>query len=208
MYNSDKTASRIKELAKSKGIKISEIMTACELNINTLSSMSNRGSWVQANSLAKIADYLDCSVDYLLCRTDDPGECVSMTTIERIIGLLEEKGIEQQQFASAIGVGKQKISEWKSGKTKSYMKYIDKIAEYLCVSTDYLLGNEETNTGNNITMRDVNGNHNTIGSNISDQKDYENLSDDTKELIELIQGLSLVERSKIIVMIDEMRKGA
>lgn len=72
MYNSTKTATRIKELAKSKGIKISEIMTACELNINTLSSMSNRGSWVQANSLAKIADYLDCSVDYLLCRTDDP----------------------------------------------------------------------------------------------------------------------------------------
>lgn len=27
---------------------------------------------MQANNLAKIADYLDCSVDYLLGRTDSP----------------------------------------------------------------------------------------------------------------------------------------
>lgn len=65
-----------------------------------------------------------------------------MTTIERILELLKQKGIEQQRFASDIGVTKQKISEWKSGKTKSYMKYLDIIAEYFNVSTDYLLGNE------------------------------------------------------------------
>lgn len=76
-----------------------------------------------------------------------------MTTIERIIKLLEDRGIEQQQFASAIGVGKQKISEWKSGKTKSYMKYIDKIADYFSVSTDYLLGNDESDiTDNSLTI--------------------------------------------------------
>ncbi len=129
-----------------------------------------------------------------------------MTTIERIIVLLEERGIEQQQFASAIGVGKQKISEWKSGKTKSYMKYIDKIADYLSVSTDYLLGNDESDKVNNITMRDINGNHNNIGSNFSNSKETEELSNDTKELIDLIKDLPLVERSRIIVMIDDMKK--
>ena len=34
--------------------------------------MSSRGSWIQANSLAKIADYLNVSVDYLLGRTNEP----------------------------------------------------------------------------------------------------------------------------------------
>lgn len=42
------------------------------MNKNLLSSMTTRLSWPQANNLARIADYLDCSVDYLLGRTDDP----------------------------------------------------------------------------------------------------------------------------------------
>ena len=41
------------------------------LNKNTLSTMYN-GSMLKGDSLARIADYLDCSVDYLLGRTDNP----------------------------------------------------------------------------------------------------------------------------------------
>ena len=72
MYELVETVRKIKEEAKKKGIKISDMLISCDLNINTLSSMSNRGSWIQSNSLAKIADYLNCSVDYLLGRTDNP----------------------------------------------------------------------------------------------------------------------------------------
>ena len=44
----------------------------CELNKNIISTMLSRGSMPKADNLAKIADYLDCSVDYLLGRTDNP----------------------------------------------------------------------------------------------------------------------------------------
>ena len=71
MYTSTNTANVIKHLAKSKGISITKMLLECGLNKNTLSTMTSRGSWIQANSLAQIADYLDCSVDYLLGRTDD-----------------------------------------------------------------------------------------------------------------------------------------
>lgn len=70
MYIPQKTVERIKKIAKEKGIATTIMLQECELNKNTLSSMNNRGSWLQADSLAKIADYLDCSVDYLLGRTD------------------------------------------------------------------------------------------------------------------------------------------
>lgn len=40
------------------------------LTINTLSNM--RSSMPKADNLAVIADRLDCSVDYLLGRTDNP----------------------------------------------------------------------------------------------------------------------------------------
>lgn len=62
-----------------------------------------------------------------------------MNTVEKIIFLIQQKGIEQKQFANDIGISQQTISEWKSGKTQSYKKHINKIAEYFNVSTDYLL---------------------------------------------------------------------
>lgn len=72
MYNAQKTAEKIKHQAKSENILVKDMLDECMLNKNTLSSMLSRGSWLQANSLAKIADYLDCSMDYLMGRTDNP----------------------------------------------------------------------------------------------------------------------------------------
>ena len=40
------------------------------MGFNAMSNM--RTSMPKADNLAKIADYLDCSVDYLLGRTDKP----------------------------------------------------------------------------------------------------------------------------------------
>lgn len=70
-----------------------------------------------------------------------------MDTLNKILALLEQRNIEQQEFAKAIGVRKQAITEWKKGTTKSYIKYIDKIADFLGVSTDYLLGTTEITLG-------------------------------------------------------------
>lgn len=72
MYESDKIAGRIKELAKSKQIPIKTLLDECRLSKNTLSSMLSGGSTPKSENLAKIADYLDCSVDYLLGRTENP----------------------------------------------------------------------------------------------------------------------------------------
>lgn len=63
-------------------------------------------------------------------------------TVERIINLINNKGIEQKTFVQAIGVKTNAVSDWKSGRTKSYTKYLDKIANYLGVSVNYLVGNE------------------------------------------------------------------
>jgi transcriptional regulator with XRE-family HTH domain len=68
MYDINKTVSIIKETAKERGVSISTMLTDIGINKNTLSSMSRRGSWVSSDTLARIADYLGVSVDYLLCR--------------------------------------------------------------------------------------------------------------------------------------------
>jgi transcriptional regulator with XRE-family HTH domain len=64
-------ANKIKEYAKFKDISLKTLLEDLQLGSNTFSHMKH-GRMIAADSLAKIADYLDCSVDYLLGRTDDP----------------------------------------------------------------------------------------------------------------------------------------
>lgn len=72
MYNSTEVASRIKLIATKKNIIIKDMLLKCNLSKNAISSMSSGGSMPKSENLAKIADYLDVSVDYLLGRTNEP----------------------------------------------------------------------------------------------------------------------------------------
>lgn len=56
----------------------------------------------------------------------------------RILKLMKEKGMDQKTFAKAIGIRPQAITEWKNGTTSSYTKYIDRIAEVLDTTVNYL----------------------------------------------------------------------
>lgn len=69
MYNSQNVAKRIKELAKTENIAIKDMLSDLDLGINAISTMRN--SFPKSDTLARIADYLGCSVDYLLGRPAD-----------------------------------------------------------------------------------------------------------------------------------------
>lgn len=71
MYSSQKLVSRIKAQAKERNILIRDMLQACGLNINAISQISDKKG-LSSFSLAQIADQLNCSVDYLLGRTDNP----------------------------------------------------------------------------------------------------------------------------------------
>lgn len=71
MYDTYDIAQRVKQEAKSQKIAVKEMLGACGLGINALSQMA-KGQIMSSINLARIADYLDCSVDYLLGRTADP----------------------------------------------------------------------------------------------------------------------------------------
>lgn len=71
MYNAQITKERIKQLSKNKKINMEDILSSCNLGINAIRQI-NDTKGMASFSLAKIADYLDCSVDYLLGRTDNP----------------------------------------------------------------------------------------------------------------------------------------
>lgn len=71
MYDLQSVATRIKQQAKAKKSSMREMLSVCGLGINAVSEMS-KGKAMSSINLARIADYLDVSVDYLLGRTDNP----------------------------------------------------------------------------------------------------------------------------------------
>lgn len=71
MYVAQTTKDRIKQVCKNKKINAKQMLSDCSLGANAIQQI-NDTKGMASFSLAKIADYLDCSVDYLLGRTDNP----------------------------------------------------------------------------------------------------------------------------------------
>lgn len=114
MYDSHNIATSIKATAKEKNIIIKKMLSDCELGSNTMSSMYH-GKSISSDSLAKIADYLDCSVDYLLGRADIPDAIHSSNddarngTAEYIMTANQSEALLLIEFRSLTPQGKEYI---------------------------------------------------------------------------------------------------
>lgn len=76
----------IKKLCKEKNISITELQNKCELSKSFIYDLEKRSASPSCLKISKIADYLNCSVDYLLGRARIPEinkETVEMSTVEQ-----------------------------------------------------------------------------------------------------------------------------
>lgn len=64
------SANIIKTLCKEKGCPVSKMLSECKIRKSLIYDMEKRDWTPAATVFEQIADYLDCSVDYLLGRTD------------------------------------------------------------------------------------------------------------------------------------------
>ena len=71
MYNLQLNIDRILTLTNSKNLSINQMLKNADLSTSILDNMK-RGRLPSVDKIYNIADYLDCSVDYLLGRTDNP----------------------------------------------------------------------------------------------------------------------------------------
>ena len=120
LYYAVEIAQRIKCLAKEKNITIKDMLIEIKLNKNSINTLSN-GSMIQCDSLAKIADYLDCSVDYLLGRVSqrnysinslilNHNEQIILNTFRQLSLLDQHTAIKHIQFLLSESSNEQFIS--------------------------------------------------------------------------------------------------
>ena len=65
-------AERIKIKCKEQGTSVTLLLATCSISKSFIYDLERRDKSPSADKLTQIANYLDCSVDYLLGRTDNP----------------------------------------------------------------------------------------------------------------------------------------
>lgn len=66
--NNIQLSNTIKALCKAKKITIKTLLESCQISRNFIYDLEKKGQIPSIDKLESIADYLDCSVDYLLGR--------------------------------------------------------------------------------------------------------------------------------------------
>ena len=132
-------------------------------------------------------------------------EYLSFDVALRIREVAKKNDIVLRQMFEDIGLSKGTMDNLRTSMPKA--DNLARIADYLDVSMDYLMGRTDEpnikNSSNVITIRS--GKASRI-SDISNVKVSKASSEDISEISEMIKELSLVQRSEIVLMIDKMKR--
>ena len=98
-------------------------------------------------------------------------------TFERICSLMKEQKIQDQEMISYLELSRGTFSNWRRNNGRSYYEHIDKIADRLGVTIDYLI------RGENIKSDSLSHRETELITN------YRNLSTEGKEVISAVAKL-------------------
>ena len=105
-----------------------------------------------------------------------------MDILDRIISLLGKK--EQRELTDYLGLKKTAFSDWKSGKSNSYRKYLIEISEFFNVSIDYLVyGKEKTVDESEPKTKNVNNKKQTGAKNSFKNVNNKNTYNGTSNIV-------------------------
>lgn len=65
-------AQNIKTICKTQKKTISQMLMDCDLSKSFIYDLEKRNRSPSCDTISRIADYFDCSIDYLVGRTDNP----------------------------------------------------------------------------------------------------------------------------------------
>ena len=88
-------------------------------------------------------EVVGCSADYALGLIDVDSDETFHEPLpfgERLREILKQKGISQEKLKKELPVSSSLIYKWLTGKSKPYPTTLVRLANYLDVSVDYLLG--------------------------------------------------------------------
>lgn len=112
-----------------------------------------------------------------------------MEIIDKIMSELKHQGKSQVDLAAHLGISKNNITEWKSGRSTAYVKYLPQIAKFLGTSIDYLVENHPDD----------------ISQEMRDYLEELRTNPDLRILFSLTKGATIEEIKQAVAIVKALR---
>lgn len=142
---SEQFVERFSELLDEAGTNAFTVSKEIGCGNSTLSHYLTKRHLPKLNIAIKLADYFNCTVDYLLGRKDENeatkfNPCPDFGT--RFDNICKELDVSRYRLHEDTKIAESVMRYWIQGKTKPSVFNIIQIADALNVSIDYLIGRE------------------------------------------------------------------
>ena len=135
-------AERLSELMDEANLTTSKLTANIGCGKNAI-NLYKKGELPSLSILLRLADYFQCTTDFLLGLTD---ESTAKTFLpvppfsERLPFLLQHFGISAYKLQKMTGIAEKTISDWKKGVNGPALDSVIRIAEKLECSVEFVIG--------------------------------------------------------------------
>ena len=133
----------LQEYLCDEGINQFAFAKICGIHHTNISSYVTFGTEPCYRHFVKMLEVMNCSADYALGLIEIDVEEKFYEPLpfgERLRAILKEKGVSQEKLKRELPVSGSVVYKWVSGKSSPYPSTLIRLAKYLDVSVDYLIG--------------------------------------------------------------------
>ena len=133
---------RLQELLIENELSRLQLSKKIGISFETLNGYFNKNFYPELSVAIKIANYFNCSLQYLMGLTDEY-KCYDkneLSFIDALKNLMKAKNISIEKLMKSLNMSEANYYRWKKKDNKPAMQSLIAIAKYFDVSIDYLVG--------------------------------------------------------------------
>lgn len=135
---------RLNDLLFDKKITPEKLSEELGVSLSTVYRWKNNETELFLSNLIALADYFRCSVDFILCRSENMSDYppkIRPPFSRRLRTVMKEKDVSTYKLRQNTRYDSKYFQKWDKG-TDPLASTLIELADYLDVSVDYLIGRE------------------------------------------------------------------
>ncbi len=136
---------RLQDLLVENGLSRLQLAKKIGISFETLNGYFNKDFYPELSVAVKIANYFDCSLQYLMGLTDEYKnfDKNNLTFAQNLKNLITENHVSAERLMKSLNMSEANYYRWKNNENKPAMQSLIAIAKFFDVSLDYLVGRGE-----------------------------------------------------------------
>ncbi len=136
---------RLQDLLVENGLSRLQLAKKIGISFETLNGYFNKDFYPELTVAVKIANYFDCSLQYLMGLTDEYKnfDKNNLTFAQTLNNLMTENHLSAERLMKSLNMSEANYYRWKNNENKPAMQSLIAIAKFFDVSLDYLVGRGE-----------------------------------------------------------------